>query len=266
MQQAIVLQFGAPKDQINTPSAAKKAGLYAKLPFLQNVMYFDKRIQTADQESIEVPDKERRRLVIDAFVRYRIIDPLEFYQRIGSEEAGRDRMLTFLASSLRNEMGTTTIFTVLSEERGSVMAAIKKSVNESARDFGIQVVDVRIRRADLPQQNVDAILQRMVAERGREANEARAEGDQIKNTIESQADREATVIRAEANKQSEIIRGEGDAERNQIYAQAYSKDPDFFAFYRSMGAYQKALGNQDTTMVIAPDSEFFKFLGDDKGK
>jgi len=154
-----------------------------------------------------------------------------------------------------------------------VMTAIKNSVNASSagngtsdKGLGIRVIDVRIRRADLPEQNKESIINRMVAERVREATQARAEGDQIKNTIQSEADREATVIIAEANKQSEITRGEGDAERNRIYAEAYSKDPEFFAFYRSMAAYQKALSEKDTTMVISPNSEFFKFLGDDKGK
>ncbi len=272
MQEAVVVQFGAPKSVINAPGGGHKAGLYAKIPFVQQVLYFDRRIQTADMDSLEVPDKERRRIVIDAFVRYQIVDPLQFYQALGTETAGRQRMLTMLSSSLRDEMGTTTIFAVLSEERGTVMNAIKDSVNVSSeahgkeKGLGIKVVDVRIRRADLPQQNVDSIIKRMVAERVREASQARAEGDQIKNTIESQADREVTVILADANKQSEIIRGEGDAERNKIYAAAYSKDPDFFAFYRSMTAYKKALSDNDTTMVISPNSEFFKFLGDDKGK
>ena len=273
MQQAVVLQFGAPKNVINAPIGGNRAGLYVKVPFVQQVVYFDKRIQTADMESLEVPDKERRRIVIDAFVRYQIVDPLQFYQTLGSEAVGRARMLTMLSSSLRDEMGKTTIFAVLSEERGTVMTAINNSVNESSagsgpndKGLGVKVIDVRIRRADLPQQNVNSIIERMVAERLREATAARAGGDQIKNTIESQADREATIILAEAKKQSEIIRGEGDAERNRIYAEAYSRDPEFFAFYRSMLSYQKALSAKDTTMVISPNSEFFKFLGDDKGK
>ncbi|MFZ1989515.1 MAG: protease modulator HflC [Alphaproteobacteria bacterium] len=273
MQQAIVLQFGAPKNVVNAAVGRNGPGLYVKIPFVQNVVYFEKRIQTADMESLEVPDKERRRIVIDAFVRYQIVDPLQFYQTLGTELAGRQRMLTMLSSSLRDEMGKTTIFAVLSEERGTVMNAIKSSVNESSagsgpsdKGLGIKVIDVRIRRADLPQQNVNSIIERMVAERSREASAARAEGDKINNTIQSQADRQATVILAEANKQSEIIRGEGDAERNRIYADAYSKDPEFFAFYRSMDAYKKALSEKDTTMVISPNSEFFKFLGDDKGK
>ena len=267
MQEAIVLQFGAPKAVINAPAEpGQGAGLHLKIPGLQHVLYFDRRIQSADMESLEVPDQDRRRIKIDAFVRYRIADPLKFYQSLANEEQAQRRMLALLSSSLRDEMGTTTIFAVLSEERGSVMTAIKNSVDREAEQFGIQVIDVRIRRADLPDQNISSILDRMVSERNREAAEARAEGDQIKNTIEAEADRDKIVILAEANKQSEIIRGEGDAERNQIYAAAYSKDPDFFAFYRSMQAYQKALGPGDTTMVISPDSEFFKFLGVDKTK
>jgi len=266
MQQAVVVQFGAPKSVINAPIGGSHAGLYVKIPLMQQVVYFDKRVQSADMDSLEVPDKDRRRIVVDAFVRYRVVNPLKFYQSQGTEEFARNTMLRLVSSSLRDEMGTTTIFAVLSQERDTVMAAIKNSVNREADAFGVQVIDVRIRRADLPQQNVDSIIKRMVSERAREASQARAEGDKINNTIQSQADRDATVILAEANKQSEIIRGEGDAERNRIYAEAYSRDPEFFVFYRSMTAYQKALSGKDTTMVISPNSEFFKFLGDDKGK
>lgn len=259
-QQALVLQFGQPKNQM------RDAGLYMKTPFVQNVLYFDKRILNASGESLEAPDSERRRLLVDAFVRYRIVDALKFYQTLVTPENGRQRMLTLLSSSLRNEIGKTTIFTVLSEERGVVMDNIQNAVNGSASEFGIEVVDVRIRRADLPQQNINSILDRMVSEREREAQEARAEGQEIKNRIESQADREREVILAEANRDSEIIRGEGDGERNRIYADSYGQDSEFFAFYRAMVAYERALGNSDTTMIIAPDSEFFKYLGSDLGK
>lgn len=259
-QQALVLQFGQPKNQM------RDAGLYMKTPFVQNVLYFDKRILNASGESLEAPDSERRRLLVDAFVRYRIIDALKFYQTLVTPENGRQRMLTLLSSSLRNEIGKTTIFTVLSEERGVVMQNIQDAVNSSASEFGIEVVDVRIRRADLPQQNINSILDRMVSEREREAQEARAEGQEIKNRIESQADREREVILAEAHRDSEIIRGDGDGERNKIYADSYGKDPEFFAFYRAMVAYERALGSNDTTMIIAPDSEFFKYLGSDLGR
>lgn len=266
MQEAVVFQLGEPKAVINAPGGKDQAGLYTKIPGVQRVIYFDKRIQSADMDSLEVPDSERRRILVDAFVRYRIVEPLKFYQTLVNESNARQRMLALLSSALRNEFGTTTIFTVLSEERDDVMRAIRKSVNQQASEFGIKVVDVRIRRADLPQQNINSIVDRMVAERKREANEARAEGQEIKNTIESQADRERTVILAEAQKQSDIIRGQGDAERNQIYAKAYSKDPKFFAFYRSMQAYKGALSDKDTTMVISPTGEFFKYLRDDSGK
>jgi membrane protease subunit HflC len=258
-EQALLLQFGESKGKITT------AGLNTKIPFVQNVIKFDKRIQTA-LESLEVPDKDRQRLTVDAFVRYRITDPLLFYQTLVTEEMATERLQFLLGSSLRNVVANTTIFDVLSEEREHVMGAIQEQVSRSVKEFGIAVVDVRMRRTDLPQQNVDSILDRMVAERTREANEARAEGNEIDNRLRSQAERDRTVILAEANKQSEILQGEGDAERNRIYAEAYTRDADFFAFYRSMIAYGRALGAADTTMVISPTSEFFQYLGSDRGK
>lgn len=258
-EQAIVLQFGAQKEVI------RKAGLNFKVPVVQNVVKFDKRILTAE-DSWEVPDKDRQRLKVDAFVRYKINDPLKFYQSIATEEAGAGRMKILLGSSLRNVIANTTIASVLSEKRDEVMGSIRTAVATSAEAFGIVVVDVQIRRTDLPPQNVESIVNRMVAERTREANQARAEGNEINVRITAEADRAVTVIDAEARKQAEITMGQGDAERNRIYAEAFSKDPDFFAFYRSLIAYKKALGPNDTTMVISPTSEFFRYLGSDRGK
>jgi len=258
-EQAIVLQFGAQKEVIRT------AGLNFKVPVVQNVVKFDKRILTAE-DSWEVPDKDRQRLKVDAFVRYKINDPLKFYQSLATEEAGAARMKILLGSSLRNVIANTTIASVLSEKRDEVMGSIRTAVATSAEAFGIVVVDVQIRRTDLPPQNVESIVDRMVSERKREANQARAEGNENSVKITAEADRAVTVIDAEARKQAEITMGQGDAERNRIYAEAFSKDPDFFAFYRSLIAYKKALGPSDTTMVISPTSEFFRYLGSDRGK
>jgi membrane protease subunit HflC len=255
-EQAILLQFG---QKINV---IQKAGLNAKIPFVQNVLKYDKRILTVDQDSIDVPDKDRQRLIVDAFVRYRIADPFKYYQTQGSESTLRQ----LLSSTARNVIANTTIFAVLSSERDAVMGAIQKEVSVAAKQYGLEIVDVRIRRTDLPPQNVESIVDRMVAERTREANQLRAEGTEIKNRIMAEADRGRTVLLAEANKQSEILMGEGDAERNKIYAEAFSRDPDFFAFYRSMDAYKKALGPSDTTMIISPTGEFFQYLGSDRGK
>lgn len=259
-QQAIVLRFGEARNVI------KDAGLNVKLPGVDNVQMFDKRILNVEIENQDMPDKERRRLSVDAFVRYKIVDPLMFYQSLGTQNSAAERMRNLLASSLRQVIATETIFSVLSEERGRIMQAIQTRVSKSAEEFGIEVIDVRILRADLPKDNVQSIIERMVSERDREAAEARAEGQEIKNRIESQADREREVILADAMRESEILRGEGDGERNRIYADAYSRDPAFFEFYRSMIAYERALQQNDTTMVLSPDSEFFKFLGDDAGK
>jgi membrane protease subunit HflC len=259
-EQAILLQFGAQKNVI------RSAGLNTKIPFVQNVVKFDKRILSADQDSLDVPDKDRQRLIVDAFVRYQIVNPLKFYQTQGSEDAAVITLKSLLSSAVRNVIAKTTIFAVLSEERDRVMSSIKNEVGPAAKQFGIEVVDVRIRRTDLPPQNVESIVNRMVAERLREANELRAEGTEVNNRIKAQADRDRTILLAEANKQSEILQGEGDAERNRIYAEAYTRDPDFFAFYRSMIAYTKALGPAGTTMVISPTSEFFQYLGSERGK
>jgi membrane protease subunit HflC len=255
-EQAVVLQFGASKDVIKT------AGLNLKIPFVQNVLKFDKRILSVEKDSIDVPDKERQRLLVDAFVRYQIVVPLKYYQTLGSE----DTLKSLLESVTRSVIANTTIGAVLSQGRDAVMGTIQAQVSTAAEQYGIKVVDVRIRRTDLPSQNVASIIDRMVAERTQEANKLRAEGTEIANTITAQADRDRTVILADATRQAEILKGEGDAERNRIYAEAYTKDPEFFAFYRSMIAYQKALGHQDTTMVIAPNSEFFQYLGNDRGK
>ena len=255
-QQALVLQFGEPVDVVTEP------GLHAKLPWpFQNVLYVDKRVLMLDLPTEEVIAQDRRRLVVDAYARWRITDPLRFYQALTDENVAQVRLQPILGSNVRRILGSQDYATVLSGERGRLMLEIRDGVNAETQSFGIEIVDVRIRRADLPPQNSDAIYRRMQQERVREANEYRAQGEQVSQEIRSKADRDATVILAEAQRQAEIARGEGDAEKNRIFAEAFSRDPDFFAFYRSMTAYQSSLKGDNTTVILSPDSEFFRYFG-----
>ncbi len=255
-QQALVLQVGEPREVVTTP------GLHVKLPWpFQNVLYLDKRVLNLDLPAEEVIAQDRKRLVVDAFARWRITDPLRFYQSLTDEDLANVRLTPILGSNVRRILGSQSFAAVLSGERAKLMIDIRDGMNAEAKGFGIQVVDVRIRHADLPQQNSDAIYRRMTQERVREANEYRAQGEQISQEIRSKADRDATVIVAEATRQAEITRGEGDAEKNRVYAQAFGQDPDFFAFYRSMGAYQTSLKGDNTTVILSPDSDFFRYFG-----
>jgi membrane protease subunit HflC len=255
-EQAIILQFGEPQDVITTP------GLHMKqLPWpFQVVERFDKRVLNLDAPSEEVIASDRKRLVVDAFARWRITDPLRFYQAARSLDVGRQRLGNILSSNLRGVLGAQSFSAVLSGERAKLMHDIRDGANASARSFGVRIVDVRIRRADLPQANSEAIYNRMKQERVREATEYRSQGDQIKLEIVARADRDATIIRANATRQAEITRGEGDAEKNRIFAGAFGRDPEFFNFYRSMKAYEAALRNDSTSAVISPDSEFFRYF------
>jgi modulator of FtsH protease HflC len=198
--------------------------------------------------------------VVDAFARWRITDPLRFYQSLTDQEIAQVRLQPILGSNVRRILGSQTFAAVLSGERAKLMVDIREGVNAQTRNFGIEVIDVRIRRADLPQQNSDAIYRRMQQERVREANEFRAQGEQISQEIRSKADRDATVIVAEATRQAEITRGQGDGEKNRIFAEAFGQDPDFFGFYRSMNAYQSSLKGENTTVILSPDSEFFRYF------
>jgi membrane protease subunit HflC len=253
-QQALVLQFGNPKRMIQDP------GLHVKIPFIQNAVYLDRRVLDFDAESQEVILGDQKRLVVDAFARYRIVDPLRFYQTVGDEARLRGRIDTILDASLRKVMGEVPLFTVLSADRASLMNRIRESANTEAKQFGIDIVDVRIKRADLPAENSQAIYRRMQTEREREAKELRAQGAELAQRIRSRADRERRVIIAEAEKEGEIIRGEGDADAVGIFAAAVGKDVEFFTFYRSMQAYREALGDDSTSFVLSPDSEFFRFF------
>jgi membrane protease subunit HflC len=255
INQAIVLQFGDPKKIITT------AGLQFKIPFIQNVVYLDRRILSLDPPPAEVIASDQKRLIVDAYARFKIIDPLKFYISVGDERVARSRLATIINSRIRSVLGKQSLATLLSEERSGQMAIIQEGVNIEAEKFGITIIDVRIKRADLPQANSEAIYKRMQTEREREAKEFRARGAEMAVTITSTADRKVTVILANAQKQSEIMKGEGDGIRNKIFADAFGQDPEFFSFYRAMQAYETALIGGDTTLILSPDSDFFKFFG-----
>jgi len=255
IKQAIVLQFGDPKKIIT------KAGLNYKIPFIQNVVFLDKRILNLDSAPEEVIAADQKRLIVDAIARFKIIDPLKFYISVGNERVARSRLSTIINSRIRGVLGTQELATLLSTDRAKQMAIIQNDVNTEAENFGIKIVDVRIKRADLPPANSEAIYSRMQTERQREAKEFRAQGAEIAQKIRSTADKDVTVIKAQAQKKSEIMKGEGDGERNKIFANAFGRDPQFFAFYRAMQAYERALIGGETSLILSPDSEFFKFFG-----
>ena len=255
INQAIVLQFGDPKKIITKP------GLNFKIPFIQNVVFLDRRVLNLDNPPEEVIAADQKRLIVDAFARFKIVDPLKFYISVGNERVARSRLATIINSRIRSVLGTQELATLLSTDRAVHMGTIQNDVNTEAQNFGITIVDVRIKRADLPPANSEAIYARMQTERQREAKEFRAQGAEMAAKITSTADKEVTVILANANKESEIMRGEGDGERNKIFASAFGKDPEFFGFYRAMQSYEKALIGGDTSMILSPDSDFFKFFG-----
>ena len=258
INQAIVLQFGDPKKLITKP------GLQVKIPFIQNVVFLDRRILSLDPQPEEVIASDQKRLIVDAYARFKIVDPLKFYISVGDERVARSRLATIINSRLRSVLGTQSLATLLSEDRTKQMAIIQDGVNTESEGFGIKIIDVRIKRADLPQANSEAIYKRMQTEREREAKEFRAKGAEMAVTITSTADKEVTVLLANAKKQSEIMKGEGDGQRNRIFATAFGKDPEFFAFYRAMQAYEKALIGGETSLILSPDSDFFKFFGNVK--
>jgi len=255
INQAIVLQFGDPKRVIAKP------GLQVKIPFIQNVVFLDRRILSLDPAPEEVIASDQKRLIVDAYARFKIVDPLKFYVSVGNEMVARSRLATIINSRLRSVLGKHSLATLLSEDRTKQMAIIQDGVNAEAEKFGITIIDIRIKRADLPQANSEAIYKRMQTEREREAKQFRARGAEMAVTITSTADKEVTVLLANAKKQSEIMKGEGDGQRNKIFADAFGKDPDFFSFYRAMQAYEKALIGGDTSLILSPDSDFFKFFG-----
>lgn len=259
-QQALVLEFGKPKRVISEP------GLQYKIPFIQNVEFFDKRILDIDTASQEVIASDKKRLVVDAFARYKIVDPLLFFQSVRDERIASSRIGAVLEASLRRVLGGATFASVVRDKREALMRTILAQVNQEATPFGVNIVDVRIKRVDLPEANMQAIYRRMQTERQREAAEWRAEGEGASRRIRATADREVTVIKAEATGESERIRGAGDGERNRIFAEAFGQDADFFAFYRSMQAYVGAFKAGDTRLLLSPNSEFFQYFNNATGK
>lgn len=258
-QQALVLRFGNPV------RVATEPGIYAKIPLIDNVVMLDKRLLDIDSPPIEVIARDRKRLVMDAFGRYKIVDPLLFYQAAGSIPVAESRLAVILNSAIRGAAGQMDFSSIVREGRARLMQQITEQVQREGQRLGVDVVDVRIRRADLPPENSQAVYQRMQTERQREATDIRAQGEQAAKTIRAQADRQATVIVAEANQRADEIKGDGDAERNRIFAAAFEQDPDFFSFYRSMQAYQDGMKSGTTRMVISPTSPFFRYLTDPSG-
>jgi membrane protease subunit HflC len=259
-QQALVVRLGKPVHVVSDP------GLHVKAPFIDSVIKIDRRILDLEAPPQEIIASDQKRLVVDAFARYRILNPLQFYQTLGSQETANSQLSILLNSGLRRVLGEASFIQVVRDERAGLMSRIQKLMDQEARAYGVQVVDVRIRRADLPDQNSQAVYQRMQTERQRQAAEFRATGKQRAQEIRSKADREVTVMVAEAESHGQQLRGEGDAKRNQIFAEAFNKDPDFFSFYRSMQAYETGLKSNDTRFLLKPDSSFFRFFNAPSGK
>jgi membrane protease subunit HflC len=259
-RQALVVRLGQPVRQITDP------GLNVKVPLIDTVIYIDKRILDIESPAQEVICSDQKRLVVDAFARYKITDPLEFYRTVGSVEGGNARLLTLLNSALRRVLGEATLTHVVRDDRSLLMSRVREQLGTEAQAFGIAIIDVRIRRADLPEQNSQAVYQRMQTERQQEAAQIRAQGSQRSQEIRARADRDVTVLIADATNKGEQTRGDGDAERNRIFADAYGQDADFFGFYRSMQAYEASLRHTDTRMLLKPDSDFFRYFVDPTGK
>jgi modulator of FtsH protease HflC len=259
-EQALLLRFGEPVRVILEP------GLNVKWPFIDRVVSIDRRVLDLEAPVQEVIASDQKRLIVDAFVRYRIHDPLKFYQTVNSIEGANSRLSTLAISSLRRVLGESSFIKVVRDERPQLTGRMREQVDREAAAMGISVVDLRIRRADLPEQNSQAVYQRMQTERQQEAAEFRALGNQRAQEIRARADREVTVLVAQANSKSEQIRGQGDAERNAIFAAAFGRDQDFFTFYRTIQAYEKGFASEDTRMLLKPNSDFFRYFGNEGGK
>lgn len=257
---AIVLRFGEPTGKHTT------AGLKFKTPFIENVVFIDKRNRELDQPPLEIIASNQERLLVDAFARYRIVDPLRFFQTVRTEEGGEERLVELMNAAVRGVLGEVSVDDIVSNRRAELMIRIRDLLGERTRSLGVEIIDVKIRRADLPQQNSEAVFQRMITERNQLAQLIRAQGNEEAQKIQSQAEREATEIRSAANEESEKLRGAADAERNAVFAAAYGKDPEFFAFYRSLIAYEEALRKGDSTILLSPDSEFLRYLNNVRGR
>lgn len=259
-EQALVLQFGNPVRVVTEP------GLYVKTPFLQNAEKMEKRVLNFDADAVELVTKDSKRLVVDAFARWRIVDPLKFFQSVRTELTALNRLESLVNATVREKIAKRDKDELLSGERAELMKDIAAGVTQKAERLGIEIVDVRLRRVDLPEANSQSVYKRMQAEREREAREARAKGAEDAQRIQADADRQVTVLLAEAEKTSQILRGEGEAESNRIFAEAFNRDPNFFEFYRSMQAYAKSMKGDNTTMVVDPNSQFFKYFGNPTGR
>lgn len=252
--QALVLQFGEPK-AVNT-----EPGLYFKVPFIQNVSFYEKRVLNLDPPTERILLADQKPLLVDTYARYRISDVLQFYQAVRTEQVGEDRLNVNVNSAMRAVLGNETLASILSQERTRIMNLIQEEVNKEAKNLGMEIVDVRIRRSDLPDETSQAVYDRMISEREREAAEFRAEGEEQAQRIRATADREATVIRAGANREGQILRGEGDAERTRVLSDAFGQDQAFFSFHRSMRAYREGLSGDNSTLVLSPDNEFLRYF------
>jgi membrane protease subunit HflC len=260
-QRALVLQFGQVRGEPIT-----EPGLYLKAPFIQNVVFFEDRILPLETTSLEVTPLDDRRLVVDAFARWRIVDTVQFRRAVSDEAAAIPRLERILTASLREVLGSVGSDSILSDARNQLMSRIRDATRRSAAELGVEIVDVRIRRADLPEQNLQATYERMQAERQREAADERARGAEAAQRVRANADRQAVELVSEARREAEIIRGQADAQRNGIFAEAFGRDPEFFAFFRSMAAYERSFAGGNSSMVISPDSDFFNYLKDPAGR
>jgi membrane protease subunit HflC len=254
-EQALVLQLGQPRRVIREP------GLWVKRPFIENVIEYDNRVLDFEPPHEEVIVSDQKRLVADTYTRYRIVNPLLFYQTVGSEAGVRARLAALVTGSLRRVLGSVTLNDILSNKRAAIMVQIRDEVAAQAKDFGIDVVDVRLRRADLPEENSQAIYARMQSERQQQAAQYRGEGAEAAQNVRANAERERTVILAEAQREAQRVRGDGDGQSIKIYADAFNQDKEFFAFYRSLQAYRDALNGKDTSFVLSPEGNFFRFFG-----
>ena len=266
-EQAIVFQFGEAKRVENPWGQEADAGLKVKMPLVQDVVYLSRRNLEVDLDAVELLSSDENRLVVDAFVRYRITDPIRFYEKLRNENGAQVQLQSIFDSTLRDVLGRVTQPEIISGRRAELMAEIQSVADGVAaqEDLGIDIIDVRIKRVDLPKENYQRVFDRMVSQRRLEANLYRAEGTEEAQEIRATAEKEATIIRAEAQRQAEIIRGQGEGERTRIFAEAFEQDPEFYAFYRSMEAYRKGLGT-GTTYVLSPDSDFLSYLDDQSGR
>lgn len=254
-EQAIVVAFGKYQRTVQQP------GLHFKVPVYEQIIFLDKRILALDVRPQEIIASDQERLVVDAFARFKIVDPLRTYQRVQSVEGAKNQLATVLNSNVRNVLGSANFPTLLSPERVTLMQQIHENVSREAENYGIEIIDVRIKRADLPEENAKNVYNRMRSQREQEAQRIRSSGEAEAIRIRADAERQKTIMLANAQRDAQILRGEGDGQAVRIFAESFGQDEEFFEFYRSMQAYETALGNEDTTLVLSPDSEFFKFFG-----